>query len=720
MSKINLSEEEITKVIECLENQSELPEDLILKLSPGFFEKLRMAGNFDFKTLDKMKIPTLEYAGKRPEAVILAQAALTGGAAPLQIVRSFANGKNGDWKNLIVQGDNLQFLKTCYMNQDPLIKDKIKGKVKLFYNDPPFGTGDEYGGNEGEMSYSARLMGAEYLEALRERLIYCREILSQDGIIFIRIDYHFNHFVKLILDEVFGKEKFKNEIVINRTKGKKKITDGFSHMNDSLLFYSKDNKMLNEVQSKTSKFLIIEELKKLFTKKNKDCVNALTESLWVDLDHRPGERINTKDRILLGKTFPPPKGRHWIKSQTKLDVLLEQNKARIKCKKCGTIYNTETFDNCLNCGENIFIIQIFLDSEILDDNWTDIPGYSQATGYPTENSEDLLERVITVSTVEDDLVMDIFGGSGTTAAVAEKLGRRWIMCDFGKHSIYTMQKRIMNIGESKQLGTDKNTKYNKPPKPFCVVSTGAYDFSKIMDLRKNKESYISFVLGLFNIPKEDKQFSKKYKINNIFGEKDNNPVEVYPIWEDEYLKSVKIDEDYLRDIIKASGSKIKGDYYIITPESCTNTNDITIKNDNKEEVNFKFLKFPYKVLEDFSRQFQIEEQASSQSDINKLISSTAFYFNQEVKIKTERTEAGIKIKEFKTNILNKNKEKFEGLEGLSLILVDFNYDGKIFEMDMAIYAKEIKEDIIKIDGITNSTYIIAIDKHGNESKPIKI
>jgi len=174
MAKINLAEEDLRILSECINNQTEIPEDLLVKLSPGFFDKLRQSGKFDYKELDRYKVPTIEYAGKRAESVILAQAAITGGAAPLQIVRSFANGKNGDWKNLIVQGDNLQFLKTCYMNQDPLIKDKVKGKVKLIYIDPPFGTGDEYGGGFGEMSYTAKVMGSEFIESLRERLIYLR------------------------------------------------------------------------------------------------------------------------------------------------------------------------------------------------------------------------------------------------------------------------------------------------------------------------------------------------------------------------------------------------------------------------------------------------------------------------------------------------------------------------------------------------------------------
>ena len=130
MSQVRLTDEEIQKLIECIQSGAELPEDLLPKLSPGFFEKLRASGKFDYKELDRYKIPVLEYAGKRSEGVILAQAAITGGAAPLQVIRSFGERNDKDWQNMIVQGDNLQFLKTCYMNQDPLVKNKIKGKVK--------------------------------------------------------------------------------------------------------------------------------------------------------------------------------------------------------------------------------------------------------------------------------------------------------------------------------------------------------------------------------------------------------------------------------------------------------------------------------------------------------------------------------------------------------------------------------------------------------------
>jgi DNA modification methylase len=678
MTKINLNQEDMEKLTGCINDQTEIPQDLLIKLYPSFFDKLYQEGKFDFQKLDKYKIPTIEYAGKRPEPAILAQAVLVGEAAPLQVVRAFGNRHSDSWRNMIVQGDNLQFLKTCYLNQDPLIKDKVKGRVKLIYIDPPFGTGDEYGGSNGEMSYSAKLMGAEYIETLRERLIYLREILSNDGAIFIRMDYHFGHYIKIIADEVFGRENFLNEIIINRTNKQWEGVNRFNSATDSLFLYSKtQNYSFNTIYRKRQK-----------------------ETKWINA-HSPGIRY-PRERKFNGKVYFPPEGRHWTFNQETMDKYVKDDRIMDK---------------------NGILQYLQSDLEVCTSNWTDIPGYSSTMGYPTENSESVLERVINACSNSDDLVLDCFAGSGTTAAVAEKLGRRWIMCDFGKHAIYTMQKRIWNIAASKKLGQEakENEKYGQPPQPFSIISAGVYDFSRIMNLRKNKEAYINFVLGLFSIIREEKDYISKYKLSNIYAEKDNNPVEVYPIWDDEYLKEVRIDEDYLKEIIRSTGGRLKGDYYIVTPESCTVITNTTLKNGNNEDINFKLLKFPYKILEDVSRHFQIKDQPASTGDINQLISSAGFYFNEEIEIAIEKIPEGFKIKHFSSGILNQNKERYEGLEGLSMILIDKNYDGQVFNLDQAIYKNEISEEgIVKIQELTEKSYLIAIDKHGNESKIIKI
>jgi DNA modification methylase len=652
MAKILLTDEEIQKLIECIQDGTEVPEDLVIKLSPSFFDKLRTAGKFDYKELDRFKIPTIEYAGKRPESVILAQAALTGGAAPLQVVRSFGESSENEWRNMIVQGDNLQFLKTCYMNQDPLIKDKVKGKVKLVYIDPPFATKSDFQASDGADSYSDKIDRAEFIESLRERLIYIREVLADDGSIFVHLDLKQIHYIKIVMDEIFGRDKFVNEIIWYYPDNFQGNVKGFATNHNNILWYSKSK-------------------------------NFISNKVYVPLDKK-----------------------------TKRDK-------RVWSSELGKLVSARNEDGSL-------IYEEFTEKKA-DDVWsigqssTTKSHSSEYINYPTQKPEELLKRSILASSNPGDLIVDFFAGSGTTAAVAEKLGRRWITCDFGKHAIYTMQKRILNIADSNNLdATGKKEKYNLPPKPFDIISAGAYDFSKIMNLRQNKDSYIAFVLGLFGLAKED-SVNNKYKLPDIYALKDGNPVEIYPVWDDEYLKEVRIDEEYLEQRVYASGGRLKGDYYIITPETCTLIGDTTIKNSQGDNIYFHMLKFPYKILEDVSRHFQIEEQPCDANEINRLISSTGFYFNEDVKIEIKRRKNGFKIESFSTNILDSNKERYEGLNGLSMILIDLNYNNKVFNMDMAVYAKDIKEDgVIKISGINDNTAIIAIDRHGNESKVIRM
>jgi hypothetical protein len=209
--------------------------------------------------------------------------------------------------------------------------------------------------------------------------------------------------------------------------------------------------------------------------------------------------------------------------------------------------------------------------------------------------------------------------------------------------------------------------------------------------------------------------------DKIFGENDGDPVEVCPAWDDEYLKNIRIDENYLKGIILQSRGKLKGNYYIITPETCTVLGDTTMKNSAGNDVYFKMLKFPYKILKDVSRNFQIQQQPSSQENVNNLINSTGFYFNDDVEIEVERIKQGLRITRFGTKILDKQEKRLKGLDGLALLLVDVDYDGKIFDMDRTVFTKDLGENgEIKVTGLTESIAVIAIDKHGNERKPFII
>jgi len=706
MPKNNLTPDDKIKLIEALNKGVEPSPDLLPKLFPGTAEK------FDVQALDRAKIPTLEYAGKRSKATILAEAGAGIGAAPLQNVRCFGDIKNGGWRNLIVQGDNLQFLKTCYKNVDPLVKNKIKGKVKLIYIDPPFATKGDFTSGDGAESYSDKINRAEFLENLRERLFFMREILADDGSIYVHCDWRMNSYIKLIMDEVFERDNFLNEIIW--CYGERELTQRqFNKKHDNIYFYAKNSG-------------------------NKDRPFNCWE---IALPYSEGSikkyNLNDNGRLyqIRGKGGP-------YTGQQQLSPEIE--------KKFPDWIYRDYFDEKKGILPRDWFADITFENRASLDRTT----------YPTQKPSKLLERLIRVSSNIDDLVMDLFAGSGTTAAVAEKLGRRWIACDFGKNAIYTMQRRMLRIGESKKLRgnklvnndvkrceecnsvieendeykkckecgsiyqkeiKDKSEKYGNPPKPFCIISSGAYDFSHVMDLRKHKETYIDFVLGLFQLSRDDDKV-KKYKLANIYALKDGDPVEVYPIWDDQFLKEVKIDEGYLRGIIAQSGGRLKGDYFIITPESCANVGDTVVKNPDGKDVNFQMLTFPYKVLEDISRTLELQEQPSSQDNVNNLITSTAFYFNEDVTLKAKRVKGGLQITKFETKILNKEGQRFEGFSGIAMLLVDLDYESKKpFDMDVTVFAKEIGEDgLVKIDNLTKKVGLIAIDKHGNESKPFEL
>ena len=254
MVKTNLTDEEKETVIEALNNNTERPPELMTKLFPGLAEK------FDVAKLDRAKIVTLEYAGKRSEAAILNQASPTDAGSPLQVERCFKagtltgetqldlferakDGTDNNWQNLIVQGDNLQFLKTCYRNADPLIKDRVKGKVKLIYIDPPFATRGDFITKEGEDSYADRVNRAEFIEQLRERLILMRELLAMEGNILVHLDQRMSHYIRTVLSEIFGEENFRNEIILpgRASKNLQQQFDEIARLNirhDNLLWYT--------------------------------------------------------------------------------------------------------------------------------------------------------------------------------------------------------------------------------------------------------------------------------------------------------------------------------------------------------------------------------------------------------------------------------------------------------------------------------------------------
>jgi len=389
--------------------------------------------------------------------------------------KALTSSPEDKWVNKIIWGDN-KYILASLVNGDPSINlESLKGKIRLIYIDPPFFTGSNMpitikvpNGNDiikepsiiEEVAYRNIWKDGmnSFCQWIYERLLLMKELLAEDGNIVVRFDYHYSHYVKLILDEVFGRENFRNEIIINRTK---KIfpSKQLNVATDSLFWYSKsDSWLFNPLYKKRTK-----------------------EQVWINM-HSPGVR-HPPERIIFGKKLYPPNGRHWTFIQETIDKMIEEGRIRVNEKSCYTDLN----------GKEIKGTPQYLtgEEELLDSNWTDIPGYSFSTGYPTENSEQLLNRVINACSNKEDLVADFFGGSGTTAIVAEKLGRKWITADIGKFSIHTMRKRILDI----DLKRD-----NIIRKPFEVLNLGKYERQQwqISNLGKERVDYIKFIVELYH------------------------------------------------------------------------------------------------------------------------------------------------------------------------------------------------------------------------------
>ena len=596
----------------------------------------------------------LVYAGKMRKEDILSDTDEVSNV-PLQIERTF-NGEDHptsyeNWKNLLIFGDNLQVLKTIYYDKDPIIANNIKGKIKLIYIDPPFGTGDEYDGNKGQSAYSAKRKGADFVEFLRRRLILLREVMANDGVIFIRLDYHFGHYIKVIMDEVFGKNNFRNDIVINRFKRQLRNLNQFNHATDILYFYSKsENYEFNETLiSRVCSFCGSEK-----------------DPEWRGM-HSPGLR-KPPERVMFGETYLPPKGRHWSYTQEKIDGFIKDGRVRID--------ETTTYTD-LN-GNKIQCIPEYLQDDVIpvDSNWTDLKGYVFASTYPTENPEELLKRVIECCTQEGDLVMDCFAGSGTTLAVAEKLKRRWIGCDIGKLSMYTIQKRLLEISKSKDLSNPKK-KYKKDAAAFSVVTAGLYDLGKVFSLSEDK--YKSFVKNLFDI--ED---ITKNSINgvSIDGEKRGYFVKIYPYW-DKKMRNADIDADYIEELHRNIGERIKDRFYIIAP-----ANSVAFVNDYYEVdgIRYYFLKIPYQVIRELHNQnFKKIRQPQSVGQINDLDEAVGFHFirQPEVESALETIDGNyyIILKKFMSDYsIDEVGKEISNFESLSMVLIDNDYKGDFIRL----------------------------------------
>ncbi|MEW6482995.1 MAG: site-specific DNA-methyltransferase [bacterium] len=341
----------------------------------------------------------------------------------LKEIVSFGQNRLDGWSNMLIFGDNLQALRT-------LIKEpNIKGKIRLVYIDPPFGTNQDFKSGisrtvsksrEDDTAYNDRLVGAEYIEFLRKRIILLREIMSEDSSIYVHIDWKMCHYVKVLMDEIFGQERFINNITRIKCNPKSFRRMAYGNMTDAILFYSKTDEYIWNDQRED---FTDEQIKTLFPKIDKEGRHYTTLPL-----HAPGETLNGPT----GKEWrgrKPPRGSHWQYPPEELDKLNEQG--LIEWSSTGNPRRIYYAEEAVKKGKKRQDIWEFKD-----------PPYPS---YPTEKNLEMLKTIIEASSNPDDLVLDCFVGSGTTLIAAEELGRRWIGIDNSKVALDVAQKRLSSI-----------------------------------------------------------------------------------------------------------------------------------------------------------------------------------------------------------------------------------------------------------------------------------
>lgn len=353
----------------------------------------------------------LNYEGKKSEQEIFMN---------IKKCRLKSMSGDPDSKSKLIKGENLEVMKYLIDEMG------LRGKIDLVYIDPPFATKNIFRISEGKansisrsssgnIAYDDSMIGTEYLEFIRERLILLKELMSKKGSIYFHIDYKIGHYIKVLMDEIFGEENFINDLTRIKCNPKNFNRRAYGNIKDMILFYSKTKAYIwNEQKMPFTE----EDIKRLFKKVDKDGRRYTTIPV-----HAPGETKNGPTGQPW-KGMMPPKGRHWRSDPKVLDELDKQG--LIEWSKTGVprrkIYADEKE------GKKIQDILEFKDS--------------QNPVYPTEKNLELLKLLVKTSSNEDSIILDCFCGSGTTLKAAQELGRDWIGIDKSEEAIKIALKRL--------------------------------------------------------------------------------------------------------------------------------------------------------------------------------------------------------------------------------------------------------------------------------------
>lgn len=455
--------------------------------------------------------PMLNWRGKRPFTSTQFY--------PAQLKEVHGPEVDG-WRNKIFWGDNLQVM-------SHLLKE-FRGKVDLIYIDPPFDSkadykkiievkgrrnNSDYNSFE-EKQYSDIWSNDGYLQFIYERVCLCRELLSENGSIYIHLNHEKVHLIRCIMDEVFGAGNFRNDIVWKRGPGKSH-PEYFGRVKDTILFYTKSSKYIWNKQFSG----VSDEYKSSFTRSD-ERGPYVTQPLH---SGKPGKVVP------LWQGVKPPEGRGWAYKTETLDKFLDEGKIEWSSEGVprlkrylheveGTVIQ-DTWDDILPVDPSA--VSAFFDylcdpenSDIWDDVAPVLARSKNFLDYPTQKPEALLRRIIEASSKKGDLVFDCFMGSGTTQATAIKCDRKFIGADINLGSVQTATKRLIRIIEDSS--TIDKAAFPKDAAGFEVFTVNNYD------LFRNPIEAKDLLLEAMEV--------QRFEGHSLFdGEKDGRMVKIMPV-----------------------------------------------------------------------------------------------------------------------------------------------------------------------------------------------
>lgn len=459
----------------------------------------------------------------------------------LDILNLFDNLDN-ELDGWLIHSENYQALNA--------ILPKFREKIQTIYIDPPFNLGVN-----ADFLYNVNYKNSTWATILENRISLASGLLKDTGNIFVRCDYNGNWIVRPLMDDIFGKDNFDSEIIINRFKKESKT---FVITTEFLYFYFRNKTKGISKFSKVSQPRICSFCKREI------------EPEWIRFTSPgTGEPLyfNKEGKRIL---IYPQKGRHWTNSQNELDKLQKEGRIR---------FSNGAYTDTRGKKINFIVEKLQASNQYIGNNWTDIPGYAFGSEFSTQNSEIILKRVIESTSNKGDLVMDFFLGSGTTTSVAQKLKRKWAGVEMGEH-FYTVvlprMKKVLFYDKS-EISKDGDVKEN-------YDENNAGGFFKYYDL----EQYEQTLRKCHYIPSEP-----------FFNLDDKSIYEQYIFFKDPKLLDT-MEIDYKNNKVNVDFNKIYSNIDIAETISLMKGEEIkSIKEDyfvlkdgkNEEKLNYKDLDF---------------------------------------------------------------------------------------------------------------------------------